>query len=692
MSYLAIYRRFRPNDFSSVVGQEHVVTTLINQIKTERIGHAYLFCGARGTGKTTVARIFARAINCLNPKDGSPCGECEVCQKLSDQSNLDIIEIDAASNNKVDNVQEIRTNVQYPPVTCRYKVYIIDEVHMLTTEAFNALLKTLEEPPKHAVFILATTEPQKLPATILSRCMRFDFHLVSDKVIQQLIEKIYDEVGKSYEKSATALIARSGEGSIRDALSLADLCLSYGNEKLTYKQVIDILGASDSSKTAKLLDYILRSDVGGVLSVIDELNGLGKSISVLTKDVLSMIRDVLVVKTCKGAKDILMLPDAEYDRLYELSDLADNHRFLRILEIFTAIETDLRYSTHPRIVFEAAAVKATLPPEDYNVDALISRVSALEKTLESILKGGTVIAQATSQAAVKRQESQTEDENNLKQAEIKNEQKSAYKPVIDTIDENLTIKNTQTQKIADEQTPAFKKTDTIEFGKANANEAVKANVPKSDRLEAFDYISDEDAPPEDFSPVEGQIGFDGAETLYKATPTQTPMQSNTQTPMQSNTQSNTQARDTMFGDNHYETAKSADSGSFEGYKEASSLAKPSPTVEGAVVRDRISDARLWGTVIRKLRSEKHIMLWIACQELDAKIEDGKLKILAEGENEYNLLIKPENVQILQGIVSNLAPYRVVIESPLKSSSDADDFKKDAETVNEMFDGKLQIKE
>lgn len=619
MSYLAIYRRFRPNDFSSVVGQEHVVTTLINQIKTERIGHAYLFCGARGTGKTTVARIFARAINCLSPVNGSLCGECEVCKKLADSSNLDIIEIDAASNNKVDNVQEIRTNVQYPPVSCRYKVYIIDEVHMLTTEAFNALLKTLEEPPKHAVFILATTEPQKLPATILSRCMRFDFHLVSDKVIQDLIEKIYDEVGKSYEKSATALIARSGEGSIRDALSLADLCLSYGNEKLTYKQVIDILGASDSAKTADLIEAILRSDVGEVLSVIDELNNLGKSIGVLTKDVLSSLRDVLVVKTCKGAKDILMLPKSEYDRLYDLSQLADNHRFLRILEIFTAIESDLRYSTHPRIIFEAAAVKATLPAEDYNIDALVSRISTLEKSVQSLLSGTTAINVGLT---------------------AKKEEKPVYKPVIEQNDNGF---NANKNVESDIETTPKENFDTE-----------KPVVKKDDRLPAFDYISDADAPPEDFSPVDGQIGFDDDQSKVS------------------------------------KTGKAITSETKEIVSQSETVSKPAEHC--AVLRDRISDARLWGTVIRKLRSEKHIMLWIACQELDAVVEGETLRIMAEGENEYNLLSKPESVSVLQSIVTSLAPYRVVVTKTGGSADNADSFKKDAEDVNEMFDGKLKIKE
>lgn len=618
MSYLAIYRRFRPTDFNDVVGQEHVVTTLINQIKTDRIGHAYLFCGARGTGKTTVARIFARAINCLTPDNGSPCGKCEVCEKLSSQSNLDILEIDAASNNKVDNVQEIRANVQYPPVAGRFKVYIIDEVHMLTTEAFNALLKTLEEPPKHAVFILATTEPHKLPATILSRCMRFDFHLVADKVIENLIEKIYDEVGKSYEKEATALIARSGEGSIRDALSLADLCISYSDEKLTYKQVIDILGASDTTKTADLLSGILDSDVGRVLTVIEELTGLGKSISVLTKDLLSMIRDVLVIKTCKGAKDILMLPDREYEKLLLLSEKTDNHRFLRVLEIFTSIETDLRYSTHPRIVFEAAAVKAALPSQDYNNDALISRITALEKTVENLVKNGVTVAEK-SDYVDKAPKGEVEYDSAAEYKKV--EQKSAYKPV-----------NSQIAT-----TPKYESSP-------------EAPVDKP-RLSGFDYAPDEPLPEEEsYIPPENQLGFDSIADLSA---------------LVSQDKSDRQKAEI---DN--------------AVKETSSF-----QVSGEVIRDRVSDARLWGTVIRKLRADKHIMLWIACQEVDAQVSDEKLIITAEGENEYNLLVKKESLETLQSIVSNFAPYKVIVR---KTGGDEENFSAEAEKVKEMFGGNIKI--
>ena len=313
MAYLAIYRRFRPKTFEEMIGQEHIVKTLVNQINSDRIGHAYLFCGARGTGKTTAAKIFARAINCEHPINGKPCGECEACKSLNDPANLDILEIDAASNNKVDDVREIREKVQYPPVNGKYKVYIVDEVHMLTTEAFNALLKTLEEPPKHAVFILATTEPQKLPATILSRCMRFDFKLVADNIIAQRIKAIYDELGKEYEEEAILKIAASGEGSVRDALSVADLCVSYSSAKLTYQDVLEVLGASDTKKTAEIVENILKSLTGEVLKGLAELLSSGKSVGLLCKDLSSFVRDLIIAKTCNNAKEVLACPQKELE-------------------------------------------------------------------------------------------------------------------------------------------------------------------------------------------------------------------------------------------------------------------------------------------------------------------------------------------------------------------------------------------
>lgn len=398
MSYLALYRKYRPSGFDGIIGQEHVVKTLANQIETGRLGHAYLFTGSRGTGKTSTAKIFAKAINCLHPVNGSPCGKCSACKALSDPANIDVIEIDAASNNGVNEIRELRDNVQFPPVSCKYKVYIIDEVHMLSGAAFNALLKTLEEPPKHAVFILATTEVHKLPATILSRCMRFDFKLVPTEKIAKLVADIYDEQGKKYTKEAVFAIAKAGEGSIRDALSIADTAISYGDEELTYEDVNEILGSSNTELITLFIERILAGDSGEVLRIIENLANLGKSMGVLTKDLTGLLRDLLIIKTCKTANSILGLPENRFKELKAISDGVSEARIIRVLEIFAETENALRYTTHPRVIFETAAVKAARPETDYDIDALLARIKALEDRLQN---GAAMIAEKEVQTAVK---------------------------------------------------------------------------------------------------------------------------------------------------------------------------------------------------------------------------------------------------------------------------------------------------
>ena len=386
MAYLALYRKYRPNTFDGLIGQEHIVKTLVNQIENDRLGHAYLFTGTRGTGKTSAAKIFAKAINCLNPKNGSPCGECECCRAISNPSNIDVIEIDAASNNGVNEIRDLREKVQYPPVSCKYKVYIIDEVHMLTGAAFNALLKTLEEPPKHAVFILATTEVHKIPATILSRCMRFDFRLISNEKIASLISKIYDEQGKDYEKEAVYAIAKAGEGSIRDALSIADTAISFGTGKLTYDDVMEILGSSNSELMNEFIIKTIEGNSGAVLSIIDELCSLGKSVGVLIKDLTLIIRDLLIVKTCEKPNDILALPQEKFSIFNNIASSCSEQRLLRMLEIFSDAENSLKYTNHARVVFETASVKACRPDSDYDMDALLARIKELEIKLEQGVK------------------------------------------------------------------------------------------------------------------------------------------------------------------------------------------------------------------------------------------------------------------------------------------------------------------
>lgn len=375
--YLALYRKYRPQSFDQVVGQNHIVKTLVNQIKFDKISHAYLFTGSRGTGKTSIAKIFARAINCTNLKDGSPCGECDVCKSL-EGTNIDVLEIDAASNNGVDEIRDLREKVKYPPVVGRYKVYIIDEVHMLSISAFNALLKTLEEPPAQTVFILATTEVHKLPATILSRCLRFDFKLVSLEELTSHLKNILNHEGVKFEESAVNVIARAGEGSVRDMLSIADRCVSFAGTELTYQKVIDVLGVSGREILIKMADTIISRDIGASLTELDKVLASGKSALVFSNDLISYFRDLILIYSLKEkARDIVVVKDDIYQKMAEQATEKNYTEILKTIEILSSVEQELRYSAQPRIVLETAIIK---------IISEISLVSRIEKIEEALKK------------------------------------------------------------------------------------------------------------------------------------------------------------------------------------------------------------------------------------------------------------------------------------------------------------------
>ena len=400
MAYTSLYRQFRPDTFDKVIGQDHIVRTLRNQIANGSVGHAYLFTGTRGTGKTSVSKIFARAVNCLHPLgDGSPCGKCENCVGLAEAGNFDILEIDAASNNSVDQIRDLTDKINFPPTIGRYKVYIVDEVHMLSKAAFNALLKTLEEPPKHAIFILATTEIHQIPATILSRCLRFDFRLVPNGVIAKRICDIFDELGIKYQREAAELIASSGAGSVRDALSVADMCVSYCNGNVTYDGVLEVLGASDPHKLQELGKAVADGNVDAALRIAAELCDLGKSIPVLANDLATLFRNALCIKMCTSAKELLALPESIYADLYGLAQAYPTNRLLSVMRAMSGLEGELRYSVQHRIIFEGALVSACLGAEsEAGLDELRARVARLEKMLSEARRSGFNTAPAIKDA------------------------------------------------------------------------------------------------------------------------------------------------------------------------------------------------------------------------------------------------------------------------------------------------------
>lgn len=384
MSYAALYRKFRPDTFEEVKGQEHIRTTLQNQIKSNRIGHAYLFCGTRGTGKTTVAKIFAKAVNCMNPVGQSPCGECPMCKAISSGASMNVIEIDAASNNGVDNIREIREEVAYPPTEGKYKVYIIDEVHMLSIGAFNALLKTLEEPPAYVIFILATTEAHKIPITILSRCQRYDFKRISLDTITEHLAELLEKEGIEAEEKALKYIAKMGDGSMRDALSLLEQCISYRfGEKLTYDMTLEVLGAVDTQVFHQLMQAIQKEQVAKTIATIEEVIVQGRELAQFVTDFTWYLRNLLLIQISDDAQDVLDISKENLEIMKEQAMTADAGSLIRYIRIFSELSNQLRYAAQKRVLVEIAVVKLCKPQMETDTLDLQERIRSLEHKLES---------------------------------------------------------------------------------------------------------------------------------------------------------------------------------------------------------------------------------------------------------------------------------------------------------------------
>ena len=398
MSYQALYRKWRPQVFADVKGQDHIVKTLQNQIGSGRIGHAYLFCGTRGTGKTTVAKILARAVNCEHPVDGSPCGECPSCRQIAAGTSLNVVEIDAASNNGVENIREIREEVQYPPTEGKYRVYIIDEVHMLSTGAFNALLKTLEEPPSYVIFILATTEVHKIPITVLSRCQRYDFRRITLDTITARLKELTEAENMPVEDKALRYVAKAGDGSMRDALSLLDQCAAFHfGETLTYEHVLDVLGAVDNSVFRELFHAIRENRTKDCILKLEEMVVQGRELSQFVVDFIWFLRNLLLLKTADDAEDLLDMSEDNLAQMREDAALVDENTLMRYIRVFSELSNQIRFANQKRVLIELAFIKLTKPEMEQNMDSILERLEKLERMVEegipAMPAGGYVPAQ-----------------------------------------------------------------------------------------------------------------------------------------------------------------------------------------------------------------------------------------------------------------------------------------------------------
>jgi DNA polymerase-3 subunit gamma/tau len=470
MSYVALYRKYRPARFDEVIGQEHIVQTLKNQIINKRIGHAFLFSGGRGSGKTSTAKVLARAVNCLSPKDGEPCNECEICREAIAGSLTDIKEMDAASNNGVDNIRDIREEVEFMPTKAKYRVYIIDEVHMLSTGAFNALLKTLEEPPAHIIFILATTEPQKLPATILSRCQRFDFKRISPNNIIKILKKICDENNIKIEDGALRVIATLSEGAARDAISILDRCITDGDTLITENKIKELAGVPEFNYLADMLECILKSEPESVLKNAEGIINIGKNINVFLWELIKLVRDALIYKTCGN---IEMYSESEKTRLKEIIDNSSKERLINLITELSNVETSIKWTNEQEIMFETGLLKLCTISSNKTIQVKEEKDTETKKDEKAETKQEKVVPKesiATNENIERKDVPSTKIEEHKKQSYLKEELlqklKDKGKMMVQTYLANTTIQKINEltvcisfDKLADSFTKTFLEKD-----------------------------------------------------------------------------------------------------------------------------------------------------------------------------------------------------------------------------------------
>ncbi|OPX49939.1 DNA polymerase III subunit gamma/tau [Clostridium thermobutyricum] len=427
MAYTALYREWRPKTFEDVIGQEHITTTLKNQILNDRIAHAYLFCGTRGTGKTSTAKVFAKALNCLNLNEGEPCNECENCKRINEGLLMDVTELDAASNNGVDKIRDIIDDAKYPPQEARFKIYIMDEVHMLSTGAVNAFLKTLEEPPQNVIFILATTDPQKLPITILSRCQRFDFRRISNDEIVSRLRKIVEAKGVFAEDKSLQLISRVSDGAMRDSLSILDQAIAMGDGNVDYSELVAMLGLVTNEYLFQIVSACIERDIEKSMQIIDKIVFAGKDVYLFIKDLIAHYRNLLMVKVTNNPDEVLDMSLENIQLLKEQAERIRVEEIMRCIRIFQECESDAKATKQARLYLELSVIKVCKIQYDTSNEVILARINKLESALKS---GKIQVSKVEAETAV-----------TSMQKKVQNAVKEAPKRPIDNtpVDENSTL-------------------------------------------------------------------------------------------------------------------------------------------------------------------------------------------------------------------------------------------------------------